>query len=784
MAQTIPTPGSDAVIASQPLPAGEFPGLVDALGLTQETTKLTEGFSGLEALKLSEPMTDSEKSLENPFLKLPKANQKDFADTLQRDWQLGQAGVDLDMASADFARQVLSSGQPMDYSAIQEQRRQLAKSQYFNQGDNIASRAIHGTVQMLPPMVQGQMAGIGKGLERGMQMGLIGSSGFLAGPEVGAPMVTGFTGAGFAAGNLEGSFDYWSKQGRGASFSELVDAGVNQVTAANISELVGPVYAGIEYLQVGKLVDTVGGKELKNGLLRGAVRQLAKLVPEGAKVAAEKAAQVSARPLVKGAVSVATDVAEQSAEEAAQGVVSQIGTEYGKSQQQLIAQGARDGAMEVLANLDLPEASKQVLSRGFDEFASSIGPMAVLTGGAKGTNFLRKASWDGFVSLANGDIQKAADQRDSIAKAGAPQTAQALAETVLTEPSSVKPTAATVTPTAPVVAPIDEPALDAELEAAGQAPVEQAQPEAPKPTVGLPGDELGARIFSSIRSRKPIAKTDLDRVGGFSLSADWKLNEETGNYEYQGPVYERKEAPKVPVSEAEAAPIAQPEVKAPEAQAVAPIEAPKPQPAQKGAEAVAPALTPEVDQPTQTANGWLGEVDKAKTQKEKSSLVRMFKGKVNSLSTNEQKAAAIFNEKLLQRQQGTAPKVEAPKVEAPKVEAPKVEAPKVEAPKVKEPALPKWEEVQKNKNQINFLKSVFKKANAKLTKEQQVTPKVGWKRKDFYSALEKMYGQLTQLEFKQPEEVSPPAPKVGEAVKPTELNEAEQRRKLKLANLL
>jgi hypothetical protein len=697
MAQTIPTPGSDAVIASQPSPAGEFPGLAEALGLTQEVAKAEASFPDLQSLNLSEPMTDAEKALENPFLKLPKANQKDFVDTARQDWMLGQEGVNIDMATDDFATQVLSSGQPGDYAQLQARRRELAKSQYFNQGDNLASRAVHGTIQMLPPMVQGQMAGIEKGLERGMQMGLIGSSGFVAGPEVGAPMVTAFTGVGVAGGNLEGSFNYWTKQGRGASFAELVDAGVNQVTAANIAQFVGPAYAAIEYAQVGKLLDIAGGNQLKRGLLRGAMQQLAKFVPAGAKVAAEKAAQVSARPLVRGAVDVAGDILVQAGEEAAQGAVSQAGTEYGRSQQQLIAQGARDGAMEVLANLDLPEASKQVLSRGFDEFASSIGPMAVLTGGAKGTNFLRKASWDGFVSLANGDIQKAADQRDAVAKAGAPQTAQALAETLETEPSSVKPTAATVTPTAPVVAPIDEPALDAELEAAGQAPVEVEQPEAPQPTVGLPGDELGARIFSNIRARKPIAKVDLDQVGGFSLSSDWKLNEETGNFEYQGPVYERKEAPKVSVAKAEAAPIAQPEVKAPEAQAVAPIEAPKPQPAQKGAEAVAPTL---------------------------------------------------------------------------------------EQPKVEAPALPRWEEVQKNKDQIKFLKSVFKKANAKLTKEQQVTPKVGWKRKDFYSALERMYGQLTQLEFKQPEQVAPPAPKVGEAPKPTAVNEAEQRRKLKLANLL
>jgi len=868
MAQTIPTPGSDAVIASQPSPTGEFPGLAEALGLTQEVAKTETSFPDLQSLNLSEPMTEAEKSLENPFLKLPKANQKDFADTLQKDWQLGQEGVNIDMATDDFATQVLSSGQPGDYAQLQARRRELAKSQYFNQGDNLASRAVHGAIQMLPPMAQGQLSGIEKGIERGIQMGAIGGAGFIAGPEFGAATMTGFAEAGVAAGNLEGSFNYWAKQGRGASFAELVDAGVNQVTAANISYLVGPAYAAIEYAQVGKLLDVVGGKKLKGGLLRGAMRQLAKVVPAGAKVAAEKVAQVSARPLVRGAVNVAGDIFVESGEEAAQGIVSQAGTEYGKSQQELIAKGARDGAMEVLANLDLPEASKKVLSRGFDEFASSIGPLAVLTGGAKGIGFTGKATWGGFTKIANGDIQKAADQRDAIAKAGAPQTAQALAETVLTEPSSVKPTAATVTPTAPVVAPIDEPALDAELEAAGQAPVETAQPEAPKPTIGLPSDELGARIFSNIRSRKPIAKADLDQVGGFSLSSDWKLNEETGNYEYQGPVYERKEAPQVSAAKAEASTIAPTETKAPEAQAVAPIEAPKPQPAQKSAEAVAPTLTPVVEPSATTPNVQYVRNPNA-TRHRTDPINKDQPIKIVEIPHLEKRALAAY-EKYLNKQSlsgvdvqaltswaeregiqipftqdpGTADQTSSdpswvldPKTDTwsnktgeqtnkkliiytpdfskpgdktadigarrydllPKNVMPlqkgattfgklglQAETKNVEAPKTKIllTTLPKWEEVQKNKNQIKFLKSVFKKANAKLTKEQQVTPKVGWKRKDFYSALERMYGQLTQLEFKQPEQVAPPAPKVGEAPKPTAINEAEQRRKLKLANLL
>jgi hypothetical protein len=822
MAQTIPTLDSNPVIASQPIDPGLFPGLDEAFGLSGEANL---DFSDLDKLDISSKLTDSEKGLEDPFAKLPRANPKDFVDTAGKDWQIGQEGVDIDMAAADISQQVLSTNQPADLTELKARQKALAKSQYYNQADNLASRALHGTIQMLPPMAGGQIAGIKKGIERGIELGAVGSAGFIAGPEFGAATMVGFTEMGVAGGNLEGSFNYWTKQGQGASFSELVDAGVNQVTAANISQFVGPVYAAIEYAQVGKLIDTVGGNQLKRGILRGAMRQLAKVVPAGAKVAAEKVAQVSARPLVKGGLNVAGNIVEQSAEEATQGVVSQAGTEYGKSQQQLIAQGARDGAMEVLANLDLPEASKQILSRGFDEFASSIGPMAVLSGGAKGISLTSKASWDGFKTLASGDLNKAAAQREAIAKAGAPLTAQAVAEDAVAGQPSATPTAETVTPTGPVVAPVDEPALDAELEAAGKAPEEALQPEAAKPTAGLPGDELGAKIFSSIRSRKPIAKADLDQVGGFSLSTDWKLNEETNNYEYQGKVYEGKEAPKVSAAEAEVAPTAKPEAKAPKAQAVAPIESAKPKVLGQVTEAISPAVgapkveastpgyqapylvrvTPDADgtwsfrweherfgineegiiqQTVSSSQNGFSTMEEALrlakegrqasmqnqiTQAEKVATgleERNNEEKGDAREARKQRRAAEENKKLYEMDYPTAPTSTAAK------------------PQIEAPALPKWEEVQKNKNKMSFLKGTFKKANAKLTKEQQVVPKAGWKKNDFYSALERMYGLITQLEFKQPDEVAPLAPKVSEAPQPTEVNRAEQRRKLKLANLL
>ena len=68
------------------------------------------------------------------------------------------------------------------------------------------------------------------------------------------------------------------------------------------------------------------------------------------------------------------------------------------------------------------------------------------------------------------------------------------------------------------------------------------------------------------------------------------------------------------------------------------------------------------------------------------------------------------------------------------------------APALKTQELPAWEQVQKNKNQIRFLKSTLEKANAKLPQDQKVEAKAGWKRGDYLKNLETMYGKIAGLE--------------------------------------
>jgi hypothetical protein len=126
-----------------------------------ETSNLAEDFSKeLASFDISAPLTSEEKKLNNEYLKLPKANPKDFIDTAKEDWRIGQEGVDIDMTAADLTQQVLSTDQPVDLTELRARRQALAEAQYRNRADNLASRAAHGTVQMLPPMVGGQMVSL------------------------------------------------------------------------------------------------------------------------------------------------------------------------------------------------------------------------------------------------------------------------------------------------------------------------------------------------------------------------------------------------------------------------------------------------------------------------------------------------------------------------------------------------------------------------------------------------------------------------------------------------
>jgi len=102
-----------------------------------------------------------------------------------------------------------------------------------------------------------------------------------------------------------------------------------------------------------------------------------------------------------------------------------------------------------------------------------------------------------------------------------------------------------------------------------------------------------------------------------------------------------------------------------------------------------------------------------------------------------------------------------------------------QAPKTKQAELPKWEEVQKNKNQIRFLRSTLSKANKALPEGQKIEEKAGWKRGDYLKALETQYGKVAGLE-KNIDAV----PGIAAKVNPLEaMNSDEKRRAKKKANL-
>ena len=772
MAQTIFTPGGDALQVSQPSPQTDNP----FEDLIPAGAPLTDDI-GLGGISLE--MTDKEKAITNPFLDIPKANLKNPLETAQEAYRIGQESVGIDFDAYSLQRRNLLTGQAptqAELDALDEKERRLSVEAYRNQADNIATGTAYKAIEMLPAMVSGTEEGLRTGVQYGTTMALAAGTATLPlGPEVAAPAAAAFGKVGLAAGSLKGSYDYWNKQGTGASYRELLRNNVDPNFAAQVSQVVGPAYAAIEYAQVNKILSVAGGREVKSALLRGAMKGIAKFMPQVAKkgVAATGKAVTA---FGKTATGKATEfVLAESAEEGLQEAITATGTVIGKAEAEALKEGATAEALDVISQLDLGDAG-EVLGRGLTAFRESIGPLAVLGGSAKLTGAAARKTGKVIENIASGELGELSDMRAKVAAAGAPKTADALAGIDLT---------------APTLKAEDTVGLEEDLEAAG-VPITTAAPaptpvaETPKPFAGLPGDELGAKIFSSIRARKPIAKADIDKVGGFMLSSSWKLNEETGNYEYQGPTDETKETPQIPIAEAEATAAKKPEAKAAEAEAVAPVEAVKPKPAEKGVAPVVPPLEQPEARSNILARNWLAEVDRAKNKRERQDLISIFRGKIDSLSEDERQAAKIFDSELIKRAEAPtveaeAPKVEAPKVEAPKVEAPKVEAPKVEAPKVEAaPPLPKWEDILKNQNQIKFLKKVFKDANARLPKEQQLVPKNGWKRQDFFKALETIYGQLTQLEFAKPELE---APKPG-AVAPQVVDKAAQQRQRRLAGLV
>lgn len=742
MAQTILTPGGDAESVSTPPPDSVNP-FEDLIPIEGKAKSLELGDFSLE-------LTDKEKAITNPFLDLPKANLKNPLETAQEAYRIGQESVGLDFDAYSLQRRNLLTGQAptkAELDALDEQERRLSVEAYYNQADNIASGTAYKAIEMLPPMLTGTV----EGFKEGGQMGLAGAIGgaamgsLMAG--VGAAPGAAIGGkAGFAVGTIKGSYDYWTKQGTGASYRELLKNDVDPNVAAQISQFVGPAYAAVEYAQVNQLIGVAGGRALKSALLRGAMRGLAKVLPKATK---------AVTAFGKTAVGKATEfTAIEAGEEAVQEGITATGTAIGRAQAEAIKADATADALDVLAQLDLGDAG-EILGRSLTAFKESVGPLAVLGGTAKLTGAGLRKTGKVIENIASGELNELSDLREKISAAGAPRTAEAMA--------SIE----SITPT---LKPEDTVGLEEDLEAAG---VPIAPTAAPVPTPVTPTPEPEP---TPVRAPKAITKpmrTTLKDMG-YSDEAIDKLAPQDALDVIAG-----GEAAMVPPTPA-VTPAVEPEkekaAEAPtaEAPAVVPTGV-QPKAPKEGAAPVVPTLEQPEARPNILARNWLAEVDRAKNKRERQDLIDIFRGKLDSLSEDERQAAKIFDSELIRRTE--QPKVEAvaPTTPAP-APAPTTEAPKMQAP----PALPKWEDVLKNQRQIRFLRKVFKDANAQLPKDRQITPKAGWKGQDFFKALENIYGQLTQLEFAKPE-LKAPAPG---AVAPAPVNKAAEKRKAKLRGMV
>lgn len=471
------------------------------------------------------------------------------------------------------------------------------------------------------------------------------------------------------------------------------------------SAIAGPVGAGVAGASSG------GGSSLMMEYSGSVLEQLSKKgvdTEDPRQIAAafndqEFFKEINEKALKKGLPPAALDaaasvLATMSGAKLAKALKAARGTGFKPTVSLLAKQGAKD--LGVQSGLGMGgEATGQLLSEGritstnqvyLEGLLEAPGNIAEFAGGfgKEGFNELLYRVQSDPISnmrakaLAENLQEKGTVQQASVlAQVGAPETAKAV---VQTEAKS---------------------SLESEIDKAQTTPLEQPQPEvavtpAPAEAVTQPEEKPqgkfeaqntleAAKVWGNIRARKPVSADEVERLG-FMLPNSWKLNEQTGNFEFQGVPDETQkgEAAQTPAITPATEPVLQPQ--APATETPAPAQAQQPAPAQQGQAAVAPALKQETKDKT-------GD-------------------------------------------------------------------------------LPAWEQVQKNKDQIRFLKAVYKTANARLPQDQRVEPKAGWKRGDYFKNLEGIYGKISGLE-----KAIDSVPGVPETIE--SVNDEQKRRGRKKADL-
>lgn len=471
------------------------------------------------------------------------------------------------------------------------------------------------------------------------------------------------------------------------------------------SAIAGPVGAGVAGASSG------GGSSLMMEYSGSVLEQLSKKgvdTEDPRQIAAafndqEFFKEINEKALKKGLPPAALDAAAStlatlSGVKAAKALKAARGTGFTPTVSLLAKQGAKD--LGVQAGLGMGgEATGQLLSEGqitstnqvyLEGLLEAPGNVASFAGGFGKEGFnelLYRVQSDPISNMRAKALAEnlkqsgVVDQATTLTQVGAPQTAKAVVQVAAKS------------------------SLESEIDKAQTTPLEQPQPEvavtpAPAEAVTQPEEKPqgkfeaqntleAAKVWGNIRARKPVSADEVERLG-FMLPNSWKLNEQTGNFEFQGVPDETQkgEAAQTPAITPATEPVLQPQ--APATETPAPAQAQQPAPAQQGQAAVAPALKKETEDKT-------GD-------------------------------------------------------------------------------LPAWEQVQKNKGQIRFLKAVYKTANARLPQDQRVEPKAGWKRGDYFKNLEGIYGKISGLE-----KAIDSVPGVPETIE--SVNDEQKRRGRKKADL-
>lgn len=125
-------------------------------------------------------------------------------------------------------------------------------------GEHWYSEGLLQAVEMVPAMLDSLKEGAQQGLQWGGAAAGATAIAGQVGPQVALPeefaTVPLAAGAGYAGGQAYGTYEYWRRQGTGSLYNDLRKEGIGHEIAKNVSATFGVPYAGIEFLQLTKLV--------------------------------------------------------------------------------------------------------------------------------------------------------------------------------------------------------------------------------------------------------------------------------------------------------------------------------------------------------------------------------------------------------------------------------------------------------------------------------------------------------------------------------------------------